>query len=98
MRYRTAAVLIAACLLGGCTETDWDHAFSYVGLDDSASAPPPTTTVDTAQAPPDTQDQWCVDVANSVQNEAAGQGFDAATQQKRAKVAYQQCMQAPKSP
>ena len=85
---RAFAVLFMAGLLAGCTDADWDHTFSYVGLDSSKPAPPPQVTAATTPAPVDT---WCVEVAKSEQVEAAEDGFDAATQQHRAQVAFEQC-------
>jgi hypothetical protein len=62
-------------------------------------APPTYTAV--AQAPaapvaqsseiPSAPDSWCVRVAKSAQAEAADQGFDAATQQRRALTTFKQC-------
>jgi len=54
-------VLIAA--LGGCSELDWDHLTSYVGLgpDNTATPPPeqapPADSTSTTSAPPSEQSQ-----------------------------------------
>jgi hypothetical protein len=37
------------------------------------------------------QEDWCRQIARAAGEEAAGEGFDAATQQRRADTAYQQC-------
>lgn len=59
-------------------------------------APAPPTTMAQAQVAPSSDaeiapDSWCVRVAKSAQAEAAEQGFDAATQQRRALTALKQC-------
>jgi hypothetical protein len=103
MKHRVMAVLLVAGLLGGCTEADWDSAFAYAGLGpskpDSASsqsAPDgpsytaaPAASVTNGPAP--VADTWCIDVAKSAQLEAAQQGFDGATQRRRAMTTFNQC-------
>jgi hypothetical protein len=92
MNCRVWGVVLVAALLGGCSDADWDRAFSYVGLDEVV-APAPAKSAATAQ-PPETAeaaDAWCAQVAKAEQQETAEQGFDAVTQQHRAEVAYKQC-------
>lgn len=107
MKHRVMAVLFAAGLLGGCTDADWDDAFSYAGLGPSktdraspasesdADAPAPTYRAEPAPSvttgPAPVADTWCIDVAKSAQIEAARQGFDGATQQRRARTVFMQC-------
>ena len=107
MKVQLAVAVCAALLVGGCSDTDWDHALSYAGLGDSkpATQPPPTVAADqtppaTEQAPtvsgmPAPADNWCTEIAQSARSEAAGQGFDARTQQLRANSAYNQCTRYP---
>lgn len=105
MKVRVAAILLAASVLGGCTDADWDHAFSYVGLDSGAKpAAEPAAQAADAQAngaQPGKQvaaapgDQWCAEVAKAAIEEAAGQGFDEATQRHRGLTALKQCAGSP---
>lgn len=103
MRYRVLAVVLAAGLLSGCTNTDWDNALSYVGVGDSQkasaapqqTAPAQTAPAQTAAAPANAapeSDPWCAEVAKVAASTAAEQGFDAATQQRQAQIAFQQCV------
>lgn len=167
MKSRWLAMAMAAGLLGGCTNADWDKAFDMVGLgngpqsqsgntqadsqnypppsaqssgflDDLFSYPgvgnaPPSSPAEADYTPPPTapayvpaspppvtaqpsnpnditvpnpvalrnsappqsapagQADWCRGVAHSAAMEAAGNGFDAATQQRRADAVYRQC-------
>jgi hypothetical protein len=75
MNIRMIATVFAALLLCGCST--WDGAMSYVGLRDSDQDAPP--------------DDWCRQIAKAASEEAAGEGRDAATQQRKADTAYQQC-------
>jgi hypothetical protein len=92
MNYRVAGVVLVAALLGGCTDADWDRAFSYVGLDEAA-APAPAKAAEPAQSSEtaEAENAWCAQVAKAEQLESAEQGFDQATQQNRAMTAYKQC-------
>lgn len=60
---------------------------------DPQPTPPQPSAAPTAMASAasDTADSWCVRVAKSAQAEAADQGFDAATQQRRALASFKQC-------
>lgn len=92
MNHRVVAVLFAAGLLSGCTDADWDHALSYTGLSkaDPAQPAPKAEVAATVPAAP-AADTWCVEVAKSTQTEAALDGFDGQTQQRRALAAFKQC-------
>jgi hypothetical protein len=84
---RTIAVLIGLGPIGlglaGCTGPGWDHTFAF--LDAKKNAPPPAV----APAP---DPNWCTDAAAAAKREAASQGFDAATQSRRADAIYAQCL------
>ena len=107
MKTKFLVAICAALLAGGCSDIDWDHALSYAGLGDTkpATQPPPAVTADqpppaAEQAPtvsgmPAPTNDWCTEVAQSVRSDAAGQGFDARTQQLRADSAYNQCTRYP---
>jgi hypothetical protein len=106
MKFRLVALCMTACVVAGCTNDDWDHAFSYVGMDQApqASVPPPSEAAP-AQAPAlvtavqdDSADKWCKDVAAYERNEAGRQGFDSATQQHVYQSRYAQCMSDPRAP
>jgi len=60
----------------------------------SSQAPAQTSAAVTGYAPtghPSAREDWCRQIARAAGEEAAGEGFDAATQQRRADTAYQQC-------
>jgi len=100
--------LISCLLLAGCTDSDWDRALNYVypAPDDadltSDASPPPqqpephaatvaaTTAAPAAAAPagPANTD-FCRAVATQ---DATGNGFDPATQQKVFARSYGQCV------
>ena len=98
MNTRAIAAIFAGLLLCGCST--WNEGLTYVGLrDDNDAAPPPAAPVRTvplaahAQLGRDsTPEDWCRQTAKAAGEEAAGEGFDAATQQRRAVAVYQQCM------
>ena len=67
----------------------------------AASAPPAVFTPPVAAPAPSavepppaapTADPWCSRIAKSASDEAANEGFDAATQRHRAEVTYKQCV------
>ena len=53
----------------------------------AAAAPEPSAP----ETPPGV-DPWCLKIAQSATAEAASQGFDAATQRRRAETSYNQCV------
>ncbi|MGA7676327.1 MAG: hypothetical protein WCA78_14935 [Rhizomicrobium sp.] len=68
---------------------------SYVGLGESDQDAQPAPAAEAVPAPPvqaSTPDDWCRQIAKAASEEAAGEGFDLATQQRRAETAYQQCV------
>jgi ABC-type uncharacterized transport system auxiliary subunit len=100
MNSRVIVVVLAGLLLCGCTAADWNHATSYVGLDQDDQAAPPraapaetqaaTTSPSAAQA--SASDDFCQRMAKGESNDAASEGFDAATQRRRAESSYRQCI------
>ena len=98
MNTRVIATIFVGLLLSGCST--WNGALSYVGLRDSNdAASPPAASTEAASAPApaplgrsSNQDDWCRQTAKAAGEEAAGEGFDAATQQSRADATYRQCM------
>lgn len=91
--------LIVCLLLAGCTDSDWDNALNYTGLKGSAEeseavAPNPATgavsapAAEAAAAAPDNTD-FCRSVA---MQDAGGNGFDQATQQRVYARSYAQCI------
>jgi hypothetical protein len=101
MLHRVAAAAILSCLLGGCTDADWNRSLSYVGLDEgqsqTVSAKPVSTeaqsaTNDTATAPAKQTDPWCDSAGQSAAREARESGFDEATQRRQAELARNQCL------
>jgi hypothetical protein len=92
------AVLITGFLICGCST--WNNTLSYVGLRDSKEAAPPAEALPTTQTAPmptlpdqaSTPDDLCRRIGKAAGEEAAGEGFDAATQQRKTETAYQQCV------
>jgi Tfp pilus assembly protein PilP len=87
-------------LLAGCTDADWDHAMNYTGLEETnaADATPVTTaprsvapapTVAAAPAAEAGNTDFCRSVATQ---DATGNDFDPATQQRVFARSYAQCM------
>ena len=97
MNIRMIAAVFAGLLLCGCST--WDGALSYVGLgesdQDAQPAAAPTASVPAPASPTQgsTPDDWCRQISRAASEEAAGEGRDAATQQRKADTAYQQCSQ-----
>jgi hypothetical protein len=97
MNIRTVSAVLLAFLLCGCST--WDRAASYVGLEqgeqsEPTQAAPENTAAAPTPAPADRttrSDSWCQSVAKSASNEAAGNGYDSATQQRSAVASYRQC-------
>lgn len=96
MKLRVLGAVLAAGVLGGCTNADWDHATSYVGLGNSDQPTAQPRQAEAAPAAPTpAADGWCDEVAKAAQTDAAEQGFDIPTQQHRAQAAFQQCNASP---
>ena len=57
-----------------------------------AAAAAPSIVEPPSAAPAPAPDSWCSRIAKSESDEAASQGYDAATQRHRAEVAYEQCV------
>ena len=103
MKIHVALALAAASLLSACSDADWSHNMSFIGLDDSATAnvttpdpaprpmaqtaPRPVATAQTTQA--NGLNPFCGAVARQ---DTEGHGFDAATQQGVYVRSYQQCV------
>lgn len=100
MRNRVIAIAVLACGLGGCTDADWDHTLSYVGVGDSSSpqapAQPTQATANTSStaAPAAPVDSWCDGVAKAAAQTSREQGFDEATQRHQAEVVRNQCLRS----
>ena len=97
MNIRIVPVVFLAFLLCGCST--WNRATTYVGLRDSEPSEPPPAAVEVYGAPatapadqPSKSESWCQQVAKSAADDAAGNGFDAATQRRRAETTYRQCL------
>lgn len=89
---RTVGLLAMAGMLSGCSA--WEGTMSGLGLYDTDS-PAPVVARDTAVPSPaaaPASDSWCQKVATQDRAEAAQNGFDVATQQRRYAVSYRQCL------
>jgi hypothetical protein len=75
-------VLVLTLTVSGCTGAGWEHTFAYL------DAPKPAAP---APAPAAPDPNWCANAAAAAKREAAEQGFDEATQQRRAAVIQAQC-------
>ena len=95
MLNRVAAVAILACVLGGCTDANWDHTLSYVGMGEEPAQPGPapatTTTAPPTATPAPQSDPWCDAAGRAAAQESREQGFDEATQRRQAESARLQC-------
>ncbi len=107
MNMRIIGAVFAGLLLAGCTDADWDHAMSYAGLGQSdqtapatepVAATPAETPAAAGAAQVSTSEAWCREIAKAASDDAAGNGFDAATQQHRAELTYRQCSEGSGSP
>jgi hypothetical protein len=91
-------------LLAGCTDADWDHAMNYTGLEETSAAdatpvttaPRPVASSSTVAATPaatvatePANTDFCRSVATQ---DATGNDFDPATQQRVFARSYAQCM------
>ena len=101
MNPRIVICIAAALLLSACSDQDWSHALTFVGVGGSKAAPaqprPVAQSRPMAQAAP-TQapaqhaappNQFCESVASQ---DAQGNDFDPATQQRVFVQSYQQCV------
>ena len=98
MKLRLVAVLAAAVSLSACTDADWSHTMSFIGVDDTTQPAPrpvarrampaataaPAQTAQVAGANP-----FCASVAKQ---DSERNVFDAATQQGVFVRSYQQCV------
>ena len=102
MNFRHASALAAAFILSACTDADWSHGMSFIGLDDATpatmarpaaprplakAAPRPVAPAQTAQV--NGPNSFCAAVARQ---DTEGHGFDAQTQQSVYVRSYQQCV------
>ncbi|MBU6443020.1 MAG: hypothetical protein KGR48_03835 [Alphaproteobacteria bacterium] len=107
MHRRTAYplfVITLALLLSSCADVHrgWDNAMTEVGL--YGPEQPDQGMVPTAHQNAIRQDtdagktgSWCRQYATSVAQDAAGDGYDAATQKHRYETAYRQCTDSPRT-
>jgi hypothetical protein len=89
---RVPVLLFVLPLLAGCTDADWDNVMSFGGIRDrqevaEAAAPAPAPAPAAAAAP--ASNAFCLGVARQ---DATGNDFDQATQQRVAQQSYQQCV------
>jgi hypothetical protein len=96
MKIRLVCALAASFALSACSDTDWSHSMSFVGLDDSQDAEPapPPMVAQAVPAPAQTAqaaggNAFCAAVAR--QDSERGP-FDAATQQGVFTRSFQQCV------
>jgi len=99
MKLRFIAVLAAAISLSACTDADWSHTMSFIGVDDTTQAAPAPRPVARRVAPiaaaPAQPAQvagvnpFCASVAKQ---DSERNAFDAATQQGVFVRSYQQCV------
>ncbi len=97
MKLRVIGLGLVGLLLCGCSTGSWDRATRYVGLGPDDQAAPAAAQSDTATPlPPVAQESkgaiWCRQAAKADMEDAAANGFDAATQQRRAEMSYRQCL------
>lgn len=81
---RLVVMVVAGLVVAGCTGPGWDHTFAFL---DAPKPPPPP-----AAAPALPTADWCRQAAAAAKSEAAEQGFDTATQARRAETIYTQCL------
>lgn len=102
MKLRLVAVLAAAVSLSACTDADWSHTMSFIGVDDTTqrqaaprpvarrAVPAPAATAAPAQtAQVAGANPFCASVAKQ---DSERNAFDAATQQGVFVRSYQQCV------
>lgn len=90
---RVAVVAMIAIALSGCSV--WDNTMSGLGLygsdDGAAPVARPAAMAAAEHAAPE-EGNWCRQVAVQQREQAARNGFDAATQQRRYVSTYRQCL------
>jgi hypothetical protein len=97
---RISVLLLVLPLLAGCSDIDWNHLTSFGSPSDdaadpagvasaapAAAAPVPGQT--SAASSPAAPNAFCLGVARQ---DATGNGFDTATQQRVAQRSYAQCV------
>lgn len=97
MKMRIIGAVFAGLALAGCSDSDWNTTMSYVGLGQSDSAAQASAAAEPVAAPTPAaskSDDWCREIAKAASDDAAGNGFDAATQRHRAKLTYRQCSES----
>lgn len=72
-----------ALILGACTNAGWEHTFAFLDAPKPAPAPAPAVR----------DPEWCSKASQAAAREAADQGFDQATQARRAQLVFAQCAQ-----
>jgi hypothetical protein len=92
---RFCVAILCGLLLSGCTDADWDRTLTYagVGASDQPAAPPERTvaaaTVAPVPASAPADNSFCEAVAKQ---DAGGNDFDIATQQRVFARSFQQCV------
>jgi hypothetical protein len=82
----------AALLLAGCSSVPSLHGlFAYDRDEEMQSPADPAMAVAAAPVPAPAED-WCKTSSTTTRDRAAADGFDAATQDRMAAQAYQQCV------
>ena len=77
---RIAVLLLVLPLLAGCTDTDWNHLFSFGGADqsyDTVAAAAPAAAAPAPAPAPAAPNAFCLGVARQ---DATSNDFDEATQ------------------
>ena len=99
MKLRLVAVLAAAVSLSACTDTDWSHTMSFIGVDDTTQARPAPRPVARRAAPAPVAPAQTAQVAGGnpfcasvARQDSERNVFDAATQQGVFVRSYQQCV------
>jgi hypothetical protein len=85
-------------LLAGCTDADWDHVMNFTRLEDADATPVEASSPVVAVAPAAIAAMPAGEPANAdfcrsvAAQDAAGNGFDQATQQRVFARSYAQCL------
>lgn len=90
MRFFMLAAALSTLMLAGCSDADWNHAMTYTGVEQpqvAAADPAPPPAQAPAAAMSDTG--FCQAVAKQ---DATGNGFDPATEQRVFQHSFQQCV------